>query len=388
MPNSALQQTQSSPLYPSHVEPALSHAVSVLEVNLDTVQKNYLSLCAQVNSPKVAAVVKANAYGLGMLPVARALYQVGCRDFFVSHLEEGIALRSLAEDIQIFVFNGLINHVEKEFIRYNLVPVLNHLSELQRWRDLAFDLNMALPAILHVDTGMARTGLCAQELMHLKNHPDLLSGLDVKYVMSHLACSGNQEHEMNELQLARFENVRAMFPNIPASLAASTGIFLDPKYHMDLVRPGGALYGGLGTPFLQKYNVDLAVYLRTQILQVRSLEKDESVGYGASFVSDKPCRVATLGIGYADGYFHSLSNKGMVKIGSYDVPVVGRVSMDYVTIDVSDVPESLCQQGAWVDLISQELNLRDVASVAGTHAYELLVNIGPRIKRLYTGSNL
>ena len=327
-------------------------------------------------------MVKANAYGLGVRRVAPALWQAGCRNFFTANMDGAVMLRAMLPDAHSHVLNGLLGEGEDDMAANGVIPVLNDLGQIERWSAHARRIERRLPAAIHIDTGMSRLGLPPYEVEQLAARPELLEGLNVFHVMSHLACADEASHPMNREQLDRFNRLRATLPAMPASFANSSGIFLGPDYHLDMVRPGYAVYGGNPTP--GRTNPMLPVVtLRAAIIQVRDVAPGETVGYGARFTAERPTRVATIPVGYADGYLRSLSGRGSARIGDIEVPVIGRVSMDLVTLDISKVPEDRANVGTWVELIWGSHMLDDLAERAGTIGYELLTALGGRYPRIY-----
>ena len=312
-----------------------------LTIELDAIAANYSLLRTKVAPAICAAVVKANAYGLGALEVARRLLAEGCRHFFVAHPGEGVELRNLRdvalEQSSIYVLGGLSTAPASVFTTYDLVPALPSISDIELWATHARKLERRLPAVLHFDPGMSRLGIPAADALMLTQRQ--LDHFDLHFIMSHLACSDEPAHPKNAEQRERFAAIRGRYPGLKASLANSGGIFLSAAYAHDLVRPGAALYGltpTTGVPNPMK----CVLKLEAPLLQVRHLAKDDTVGYGATFRAGEQMRIATLGVGYADGYPRSLSNCGQVLIGGVRAPIIGRVSMDLVTVDVSAVPES------------------------------------------------
>lgn len=357
---------------------------SVLEIDLDAVQANYHRLLAELGGVSCSAVVKADAYGLGAERVAPALWAAGCRSFFVAHLVEGAALRALLPKAEIFVLNGALPGAEVELAALALHPVLNGLADIERWAALARTEERTLPAALQLDTGMARLGLPADELNRLAAEPGRLDGIDLRYVMSHLACAEERENPMNEAQRTAFEAVRPRLPAAPACFANSSGIFLGRAYHFDLARPGVALYGANPTPGRANPMAG-TIRLTAPILQVRAIDPPASVGYGATHKIDRPARIATVAVGYADGYLRSLSSSGRCHLGGAEVAVVGRVSMDLITLDVSGVPAELARPGAEIEIIGPHQTIDQVAERADTIPYEILTGLGRRYSRIYKG---
>ena len=366
-----------------------ARAGAILTIDLDALAENYRRLCAELNGVPCAVVVKADGYGLGLTRVAPALFRAGARSFFVAQLGEAIALRgALPEAAEIYVLNGLAAGPAAEFQAQRVVPVLNSLGEVADWQAAALQAERRLAAVLHIDTGMSRLGLPARELDALTTEPGRLEGIALGHVMSHLACADAPEHPLNAAQLAEFRTARARLPaalsTAPASLANSSGIFLGADYHFDLGRPGVALYGVNPTPG-RPNPMRQVVRLQGKILQVREIDAPRTVGYGAIHRAAGPTRVATVAVGYADGYLRSLSNRGSAWLGNQRVPVVGRVSMDLITLDVTGAAPGSAHPGAFVDLIGPELPADDVAAAAGTIGYEILTALGQRYHRVYQG---
>lgn len=339
---------------------------------------------ARVAPAACGAVVKADAYGLGADRVAPALAAAGCRTFFVACIDEGIALRSALDDGEIYVLGGAPRGAEPEFLHHRLRPVLNSLPDVDAWAAFARSRPEAPAAAVHVDTGMRRLGLTPVEVTLLKAAPERLAAVDVACVMSHLACADLPDHPLNREQCAAFAELRRLFPRAQASLAASSGIFLGSSYHGTLCRPGAALYGVAPVPEAPNPMAQV-VDLKARILQVRAVDQGESVGYGASYRAGRKSRLVTVGVGYADGYPRSLSNRGCGYIDEVRVALVGRVSMDLTIFDAGAVPEDRVRVGDIVELIGPHLPVDAVAADAGTIGYEILTNLGRRYRRVYRG---
>lgn len=363
-------------------------AGALLTVDLDAIAANYRQLSGVLGrSTECGAVVKADAYGLGLGPVAGALWTAGCRSFFVALAEEGLCLRAFLPDAAIHVFNGVDADTAQEMAEAGLVPVLNHPGQIEAWAGEARTRAATLPAILQVDTGMNRLGLSAAEAEALAGAPEKIAGLTLEAVMSHLACADDRDNPLNGEQLARFEaTLKILAPLHPrrASLANSSGIFLGAPFHFDLARPGAALYG-INPGTSDTSPMSQTIKLQGKILQTRTIDTPSTVGYGATHRAERGQRIATLGVGYADGFLRSLSNSASAFIGGVRVPVVGRVSMDLITIDVTAVPAEATLPGALVDLIGPGHTADDLAREAGTIGYEILTALGRRFERRYLG---
>ncbi len=358
-------------------------AGAVLTIDLDAVAANWRLLRDRVGPARCAAVVKADAYGLGAARVAPALYAAGCRTFVVAQLEEAVALRAALRDADILSLGGLPPHSATEFAAHGIVPVLNHLGDIEAWTAFARAQGAALPAAVHIDTGMNRLGLGPDELDRLAEHPEFLQGMSVRLWMTHLACA-EVDTPMNAQQLGRFRMALARLPAAPASIANSSGVFLGSAYHFDLARPGCALYGVNPTPGAPN-PMRQTVRLDARVLQVRGVDSPMTVGYGATHRVAGNEKIATIAVGYADGYPRTLSGRGHVFVDGVPAPVVGRVSMDLITVDVTALPEGAVAPGALVELIGPHRPVDTVAEEAGTIGYEILTSLGPRYCRRYVG---
>jgi alanine racemase len=352
--------------------------VACLTVQLGAIAENYRT-CERLAGDAVAAgVVKADAYGLGAAWVTKALAARGCDTFFVARLEEGVALRPVAPAARIFVLDGARTETVAALKAHNLIPVLNSLDEIAAWSAKGGD------AALHVDTGINRLGLPPAELTVLSaEKAKRLKGVNVVLVMSHLACGDDPGSAMNGQQRDRFTAALAALPAAPASLSSSGGIMLGREYAFDLVRPGIALYGG--NPQIGRPNpFAVAARLTGHILQRRRVDKGEAVGYGATFRAEGTMTLATVALGYADGLMRALGNRGTGAIAGHRIPIVGRVSMDLITVDVTGIAEDLTVPGAEVEFLGDTVLLDDVATAAGTASYEILTSLGARAARRYT----
>lgn len=362
-------------------------AGGILTIDLAALAANYRMLRARAAPAECGAAVKADGYGLGAERVVGVLARAGCRTFFVASVDEGIAVRgALAEypEAVIYVLNGPA-YAEVELAAHDLRPVLNSLNDIAMWTSFARRRARSLAAAIHIDTGMARLGLPPAELDRLVVEPERLDDLHVTCLMSHLACADQADHPLNRRQLERFRSACFRLPAIPASLANSSGIFLGVDYHADLVRPGAALYGVAPTRG-QSNPMAPVVRLEARVLQVREIDRGCTVGYGATHRADRPERIATVAAGYADGYLRALSNCASGYLAGHRVPLVGRVSMDLITFDVTDVPQEHAVPGAMVELVGPHYPVDAIASDAGTIGYEILTALGSRYRRAYIGA--
>lgn len=346
---------------------------ATLTIDLSAVAANYRLLKARHATHAVGAVVKADAYGLGLGVVSKRLWKEGCREFFVATLEEGTELRRVLPEANITVFQGMLAREEKEYRTHRLFATVNTLEQFKRQAAGPERLT------LQVDTGMTRLGLTQKDLSVIAAmHQVSASGL---VMMSHLACASDPAHGKNAEQLQRFGEALKLFPGARASLCNSAGIFLSPDYHFDLGRPGCALYGIHPAERPGENPMRPVATLSAPILQIRELEREEAVGYGATFKAAKNSRIAIVGLGYADGYLRSLGGKGVVFVGGRKAPVVGRVSMDMVAVDMTGFPEM--KPGARAEFINARYTVNDMAHDAGTIGYEIFARLGRRVKRVY-----
>ncbi|MDB5360340.1 MAG: dadB [Rhodospirillales bacterium] len=358
-------------------------AGAVLTIDLTALVANYHLLQGRLGGADCAAVVKADAYGLGAARVAASLSRAGCRHFFVAHLQEGIELRRvLPAEAEIFILNGLMPGAEALCLDRGLTPVLNSLDQVDRWTALSRRLGAALAAILQIDSGMARLGLSPAEIDRLTRDPARLDGVALRAVMSHLACADEPDHPANRAQLAMFEAQRRRLPPAPASFANSSGIFLGADYHFDLARPGAALYGVAPVPDAPN-PMRPVVGLDARVIQTRRIAAGDAVGYGHAFRATGPMRIATLAVGYADGWLRSAGRAGLAYVGDQALPIAGRVSMDSLTLDISVLPADMLQPGDFVELLGPHRSIDDVAAAAGTIGYEILTSLGGRYRRRY-----
>jgi len=360
-----------------------------LTVDLDAIVANWRMLRERAAPAECAAVVKANSYGLGVEPVARALASAGCASFFVATIDEGLHLRTPLPDAAIFVLSGPVcGEAEAETEAANLIPVLNSLEQIAAWSGRATRRGKVLPAALHLDTGMTRLGLEVAEIDRLVTDPARLAGIRTELVMSHFACADEPDNAMSAAQIERFQLLSARLPvRTRRSISASSGIFLGRHAHFDLVRPGAALYGlnpcpGTANPMTP------VVRLTAEILQIRDVDTPMTVGYGASHRVTQPGRTATAAVGYADGYLRSLGNRGHGIIKGERVPVVGRISMDLTCFDISALPQGSVAPGDRVELIGPGHSADELAAEAGTIGYEILTSLGHRAIRRYVGGTL
>jgi alanine racemase len=355
-----------------------------LEIDVEKIVSNYQTLRKVCGRRDVGAAVKANGYGLGAEIITKSLLKTGCNNFFVAHLEEGYNLRSKIKEIDynILVLNGPLSISELDiFHRYNLTPILNNLWQVELWHDFTIHTQQKLPCVIHINTGMHRLGMNDEELQLIVTK-GLFSNLNISYVMSHLSAAEIKDEPYTHEQLKLFTKYSEYFPGIKRSLANSSGIFLGPDYHFELSRPGAALYGI--NPLANMPNpMEKPVRLLAPIIHIQHLKPGSAIGYNMTFVTDNNSVIATLPLGYADGYLRSLSNKGVVYIDGIESKVVGRISMDLITIDVTHVPANKIFIGKEVEIIGENCTPDKLAGISNTIGYEILTNLGQRYERIY-----
>ncbi|WP_192384580.1 alanine racemase [Mesorhizobium silamurunense] len=349
----------------------------VLEIDLAAVRTNFQNISTYVgNQVRVAAVVKSDAYGLGLVNIARALIDSGCNLLFVANLDEAILLRSAFSTIAIAVFRDEFDRFGTFYRSHGLIPVVNNCNELSA----VSKAGEAQTYFLNVETGFSRFGLSIGDvrreylLRTFERFPPSI-------VLSHLACGERIWDETNVLQRDRFQIVYDLLKPTCGSLAASAGVWLGKSYHFDMVRVGSALYG-INTPTVQANPLQTVAKLRARILDVRTVQAGEAVGYGATFRTIRTSRIAIVGIGYKHGLPWSCANKVVVKLGEHSAPLIGRISMEYMTIDVTDVP-GCCNPGTFVELLCDDFTVNDLAAAAGINPQEALTRLGAGCTRKY-----
>jgi alanine racemase len=379
----------------SNLRPADANSVppaetgGALTIDLAAIESNWRKLAGMTVPVECAAVVKADGYGCGLEQVTAKLHKAGCRTFFVADLGEGRRARAVAPEAVIYVLNGVFPNTGRAFAEAHLRPVINSTTELAEWDAFVAANNWRGGAALHIDTGMNRLGLSIEEGMAIasrirsENH-------GIALLMSHLACAEAPDHPLNEKQIRMFRELRITYRGVPSTLANSSGIFLGGTVHCDMVRPGGALYGANPTPG-KKNPMRPVVELKGQIVQVRQVKKGETVGYGAAFTASRPSRLAIVAVGYADGYLRAAgAAKGKppaeLIVAGRRCPIVGRISMDVLAIDVSDLADGAARRGDFATLIGGDLSLEAVAAASGTINYEVLTSLGRRYHRNFTGA--
>lgn len=359
-----------------------------LTIDLDAVASNWTLLDGKLSdTTECAAAIKGDAYGTGQEKVAPALYAAGCRTFFAAVPTEAIELRQLLPDAVIYVLDGLFPGTAGHFAQHDLRPVLASIEELREWAAFCTTSGQKLKAAVHVDTGIHRLGLAPADFTAAMSDPDLAGAFIPTLLMSHLACGSTPDHEMNRRQLKLFSDVTGPFAHIPRSLANSAGILMGPDYHFDLVRPGIALYGGKAID-TEPNQMQPVARVEARIMLVRDVPEGDTVGYGGLQTATRPLRNAVVAAGYADGMLRRAGSTderpgGFAVIGGHRAPILGRISMDMITLDVTDVPEELLQRGAFVEMLGPAVAASELAAYAETIDYEYLTSLGRRFERIY-----
>lgn len=376
----------------SSIEEKLSavppHITTALLVDRQAIRDNGAFIQQKIGSSRWGAVVKADAYGLGLEGILSTLQDMGCQDYFVAHPHEGIHLKKLlssshADRSRLYVLAGVFPDLISVYRSYGLIPVLNDLSQIKIWHEEAQRAEESLPCMIQLDTGLARNGLGEADLTFLKENLDLLKPLKILYWMTHLARSKEGDHPYNKVQKERLEIFLKGLPVAPVSLASSASVFLGSDYHFDLARVATALFG-LRPVRGQPNPMKPVVQWYGRIIQLKTLSAGDPIGYGGAHVCSRDTRIATVGVGYGDGYIRNASCSQRVGyLKGFPVPVVGRVSMDYTIFDVTDLPEYSLESGDWVELAGPHLPIDELADQLETVSYELLTQIRGRTYHLY-----
>lgn len=378
---------QDIPASVSQTECAPQNARAILRVDLAALRQNYRTLKRAADGAECAAVVKANAYGLGLARVSQALADEDCSTFFVASLEEAKRLRTLHDTIDIYVLDGLMPGLAGDYSANVIRPVLGSLAEIAEWSGYCGSIGKKLPAALHIDTGMSRLGLPPEEAVVLCQDTSVLSTFELALIMSHLACADSPADPKTAAQRAIFDATCDRLPEAPRSLANSAGTLTGGSLLYDLARPGIALYGGRAINDIPNPMATVA-HVSARILQVRNVLPGETIGYGATFQATRKSKIATVALGYADGFLRSISGgpgptHPQAIIAGQRVPIVGRISMDTSALDVTDLAEGLAQRGGFAEMIGAHITVDDLADHAGTIGYEILTRLGTRLHRHY-----
>jgi alanine racemase len=368
---------------------ALAAYNGILTIDLDAIVANWRKLEKTAVPAECSAVIKANAYGCGIEPVAKALAGAGCKTFFVATLDEARAARAALPQAAIYVLSGFFQNTAEAYAKIDCRPVIGELNELAEWDVFCRRSGWSGGAAIHIDTGMNRLGLTVLEAQGLI--PRINAGdHGITLVMSHLVSAEQLNSSVNARQLAAFREIASVFTGVPASLANSSGIYLGAAFQFDLVRPGAALYGINPTPEADN-PMQPVVDLKARIIQIRNVERGDTVGYGGTWTARRPTRLAVVAAGYADGYFRAASatdgTRGAeVIVAGKRCPIAGRVSMDLIGVDITDLPPNAARRGHMVTLIGEGITVDELAHHFGTIGYEVLTSLGRRFARVYKGS--
>jgi alanine racemase len=368
----------------------LPTATGILTVDLDAIIANWRKLEETAVPAECGAVVKADGYGCGAAQVSRALAAAGCKTFFVANVEEARAVREAAPSATIYVLGGFFQNTGDSYAKFDCQPVIGDLNELAEWDVFCRRSGWSGGAAVHIDTGMNRLGLTINEAQGII--PRINAGdHGITLVMSHLVAAEQLHNPINARQLTTFREIASLFSGVPASLANSSGIFLGPQFQFDLVRPGAALYGVNPTPEADN-PMRPVVDLKARIVQIRTIDRGETVGYGGTWTARRPTRLAVIAVGYADGYFRAAgSNDGTrgadVVVAGKRCPIAGRISMDLIAVDITELDKNAVRRGHMVTLIGEGITVDETAHHFGTIGYEVLTSLGPRYARIYKGGN-
>lgn len=357
-----------------------------LTIDLAALKANWIDIAHRAKPAETSAVVKADAYGLGIDRVVPALAEAGCETFFVAILSEARQVRAIVPDAAVYVLEGLADGAEGVFRDHSIRPVLGSPREIRRWARFCRETDCRLPAAVHVDTGMNRLGLSPFEIDETAETPAVFNDFNLALVMSHLACADTPDHPLNRRQADLFDALRRRLPVAPASIANSGGILMGPRYHYDLVRPGIAIYGGNPIPALSN-SMRQVVTVEARIIRIRVAHAGEPIGYGATQRLAQDGRLAILSAGYADGYFRTAGGSddrpgSAVAINGRLAPVIGRVSMDMIAVDISGFDENEVKTGDYAELLGHRITVDELAGSAATISYEVLTNLGRRFRRV------
>jgi alanine racemase len=387
-PNPALAGTILSP--EANQAAALAAATGVLTIDLDAIVANWRKLEKTAVPAECAGVVKADAYGCGAVEVSKALAGAGCKTFFVATLDEARVVRAALPQATIYSLDGFFQNTGDAYAQINCKPVIGDLNELAEWDVFCRRSGWNGGAAIHIDTGMNRLGLTVTEAQGII--PRINAGdHGITLVMSHLVSAELVNNQTNARQLTAFREIASHFTNVQASLSNSSGIYLGAQFQFDMVRPGSALYGVNPTPEADN-PMQGVVDLKARIVQIRHVERGETVGYGGTWTARRPTKLAIVAAGYADGYFRAASaNDGTrgaeVMVAGKRCPVAGRISMDLMAVDITDLPANAARRGHMVTLIGEGITVDELAHHFGTIGYEVLTSLGRRYARVYKGGN-
>lgn len=363
---------------------SIEEYATAIFINQKAILENYNIIKNQVSDKsKIIPVLKNDAYGLGLEKIASLLKKYS-DEYYVFNLQEALKLRKINKNCSIYVFLGCRDHQELAFLQNNFIPVLSTMKQINLWNNFAKHKKKILPCVIQVETGMNRFGIQKEDAELINKNPALISFLNVKHIFSHFACADQEHHPSVEEQYESFMEITKLLPKTLHSLAASYGIFKDKKYHLDIIRPGIALYGGNPTPWKDN-PMKPVVYFYSMLMQIKSIKAGEHVGYGYLWEAKRPTLLATVPVGYGDGVLRTFTNNGYVMIEGNKVPIIGCISMDSLTLDITDLPVHLQKEGQLVELIGEDISIDEFSTWGGTIHCEVLNALSSRYPRFYIG---
>mgnify|MGYP001163813447 CR=1 FL=1 len=352
---------------------------SLLKINLNTLSENYENLKKNVQPADIAAVLKSNCYGLGIEKISKRLIELGCKNFFLTCIEESILVKEKSKQSNVFLLNGIINLSNnniRKVIKKNIIPVINSYEELKKFNQI-YDCKNRYPLCLHFDTAINRLGIPKNEIKKVFNYCDT-NNINVFCIMSHFASADEPKSSFNQTQLNRFKKIIKMYPKAIYSIANSEATLNLQNVNYDIVRSGGCLFGTVNKKIYKKI-----IQLFAKVLQIKKIDSSHQIfGYNGTYQSKTEKKIAIIGFGYADGYPRLLSNNAFAFFKK-KLPIIGSISMDYMIIDISSLNKDELKIGDFVELIGNNISINDLAKAAETIPYEILNNIGIRVKKIY-----
>ena len=380
--NLIMKTETNNKLIKNKINNVISKHGAIVLVNKNKIIQNAHLISKKINGSMIAPVIKSEGYGLGSILLTKILCECNFKDFFTGNIYEAINLRKKFKNINIYVLNCGIPLNIILIKKYNLIPVLNDMPEIIFWNE---KINKKKSCIIHIDTGMNRLGINIKDLKNIKNK-FFFKNINIKFIMSHLACAEDKDNKMNIKQLTTFQKSKDLLSkitkkNIKSSICNSSGIWLGKKYHMDIVRPGAAFLGIKPTKY-GKNTLNETLELVTQVYQIREVDKGISVGYGASFKTKKKSKLATISIGYSYGLSRLLSNIGSVFIKNIEIKIVGRISMDLTVIDITKFKNNEIKPGQIVEIFGKNRSLENFAKINNTISYEIICQMARNIPKI------
>ena len=358
----------------------MQYSHSKVIVNLSNI-KNNLNIIKKFSKKNICPVIKANAYGLGDIPIAKFLIKNKCKDFWVANIIEALKIKNSVPNINIYVANGLNKNEEEIFFKNKFIPVLNTYEQFKKWTNFLNKKKIFKKLAIQVDTGMCRSGMQNNDVLKVRNDQSILQKFKEVIILTHLASADEKKSKYNNDQKNKFLIIKSMFQfqNCKFSLAASGGIFLGKDYHFDMVRPGISLYGG--KLFFNK-KLKNVVSLISPVIQINSLKKGATAGYNQTYKAKKNIVTATIPLGYADGVKIKISNIGHVFYKNIKLPMIGRISMDLMIIDITKVKNKI-KIDDYLEVFGKNISLDDFARISDTSPYDIITSISDRCEKVY-----